>query len=59
VKVYGKLAIGGVVAFALLQLVRPGIPSEPATASIDAPSQVTNILQKSCYSCHSDERRLA
>jgi mono/diheme cytochrome c family protein len=58
-KMYGKLAIGGVVAFALLQLVRPGIPAKPATAAVDAPSQVRHILDQSCYSCHSDERRLA
>jgi mono/diheme cytochrome c family protein len=58
-KTYGKLAIGGVVAFALLQLVRPGIPAKPATAPVDAPSQVRHTLEQGCYSCHSDERRLA
>jgi len=58
-KMYGKLAIGGVVAFGLLQLMRPGIPAKPATAAIDAPSQVRHILEQSCYGCHSDERRLA
>jgi hypothetical protein len=58
-KIYGKLAIGGVGAFALLQLVRPGIPAKPATAAVDAPSQVRQILEQSCYGCHSDERRLA
>jgi hypothetical protein len=57
-KMYGKLAIGGVGAFALLQLVRPGIPAEPATAAVDASTQVRRILEQSCYSCHSDERRL-
>jgi mono/diheme cytochrome c family protein len=58
-KIYGKLAIGGVGAFALLQLVRPSIPVKPPTAAVDAPSQVGHILEQSCYSCHSDERRLA
>jgi mono/diheme cytochrome c family protein len=58
-KMYGKLAVGGVLAFALLQLVRPDIPVKPATAPVDAPSQVRHILDQSCYSCHSDERRLA
>jgi Haem-binding domain/Cytochrome P460 len=56
---YGKLAIGAVVVFALLQLARPGIPAKPATAAVDAPSQVRHILDQGCYSCHSDERRLA
>jgi hypothetical protein len=58
-KIYGKAAIGAVGAFALLQLVRPGIPAKPATAAVDAPSQVNNILDQSCFSCHSEERRLA
>jgi hypothetical protein len=47
------------VAFALLQLVRPGIPSQSATAEVQAPPEVRQVLQKSCYSCHSDERKLA
>ena len=47
------------VAFALLQLARPGIPSQPATAEVQAPPEVRQVLQKSCYSCHSDERKLA
>ena len=58
-RIYGKLVIGGVVAFALLQLVRPSIPAESTTAVVDAPPQVRHILERSCYSCHSDERRLA
>jgi mono/diheme cytochrome c family protein len=57
--IYGKLAITGAVAFAFLQVVRPGIPAQPATAEVDAPPQVRQILERSCYSCHSDERRLA
>ncbi len=58
-KIYGKLAIGAAVAAALLQLVRPGIPAKSAAAEIGAPAQVRDILEKDCYSCHSDERRLA
>jgi mono/diheme cytochrome c family protein len=58
-KVYGKLIIGGAAAFALLQFVRPGIPSPPATAEIQAPPEVRQVLGKDCYSCHSNERRLA
>ena len=51
-----------IVVFALmaaLQLVRPSIPSKPATAEIHVPAQIHETLEKSCYSCHSDERRLA
>jgi Haem-binding domain/Cytochrome P460 len=58
-KTAGKLVIVGVAAFALLQLVHPGIPAEPATAEIQAPPEVRQILEKDCYSCHSDQRRLA
>jgi len=56
---YGKLLMGGVVAFAVLQLVRPAIPTQPAAAEVDVPPNVRNILDQSCYSCHSDQRRLA
>ena len=48
-----------VAAFGLLQLARPGIPSQPATAEVQAPPEVQRVLEKSCYSCHSDERKLA
>jgi mono/diheme cytochrome c family protein len=58
-RIYGKLAIGGAVAFALLQFVRSGIPAKPAAAEVEAPPQVRHILEQSCYSCHSDQRRLA
>jgi Haem-binding domain/Cytochrome P460 len=47
------------VVFALLQLARPGIPSQPATAEVQALPEVRQVLEKSCYSCHSDERKLA
>jgi hypothetical protein len=55
----GKLAIGGALVIVLLQLARPRIQSGPSIAEIQAPPQVRHILQKDCYSCHSNERRLA
>jgi heme-binding protein/cytochrome P460 len=55
----GKLAVAGVAVFALLQLIRPGIPTKPATAEIQAPPEIRSILDKDCYSCHSDQRRLS
>ena len=54
-----KLIIAGVIAFAILQIARPGIPEKPATAEIQAPPEIRRILDKSCYSCHSDQRRLS
>ena len=41
------------------QLVRPDIPSGPATAELQAPAEVKQILYTSCYPCHSTERRLS
>jgi hypothetical protein len=55
----GKWLVGTVGLFLILQLVRPGIPSRPAVAEVNAPAAVMQILRKSCYNCHSDERRLA
>jgi hypothetical protein len=54
-----KLGIAAGALFVLAQLVRPTIPAKPNTAEIQAPPAVRQILNKSCYSCHSDERRLA
>ena len=58
-RTFGKLSVIGVIAFAALQLLRPGIPIEPAIAEIQAPLEVRQVLQKDCYSCHSGERRLS
>jgi hypothetical protein len=58
-KILGGLFVAGVVTFALMQLVRPGIPSKPATAEIEAPPDVKRILEKDCFSCHSDQWRLS
>jgi hypothetical protein len=54
-----KFVIAIAAAFVVLQCVRPGIPSRPATADIQVPPHIHQILQKDCYSCHSDQRRLA
>ncbi len=54
-----KVIVIGLCVFALLQLARPAIPSKPPTAEVQAPPEVRRILDKSCYSCHSDERRLS
>jgi mono/diheme cytochrome c family protein len=58
-KLLGKAAVAGVVVFAALQAVRPAIPAKPAAAEVRASSDVKRILDKDCYSCHSDERRLS
>jgi hypothetical protein len=58
-KTFRKLVVAAVVAFAALQLVRPRIPVLPAAAEVQAPPAVKQILEKDCYSCHSDQRRLS
>src|SRR5580658_4770048 len=58
-KMLGRLFVAGLVTFALMQLVRPGIPARPATAEVQAPPEVRRVLEKDCYSCHSDQRRLS
>jgi hypothetical protein len=58
-KLLARLAVAAVVLLAALQLVRPGIPAKPATAEIDAPPAIKNILEKDCYSCHSDQPKLS
>jgi len=55
----GKLIAAGCAAFALLQLMRPGIPDSPSPAEVQASPEARHILQKDCYSCHSNQRRLA
>src|SRR5580698_3756850 len=55
----GKLIIAGVFVFAILQLVRPSIPVKQAAAELQVPPDIKNVLEKDCYSCHSDQRRLA
>src|SRR5579863_8888216 len=54
-----KLGIATGALFVLAQLVRPTIPAKPATTEIQAPPAIRQILNRSCYSCHSDERRLS
>jgi mono/diheme cytochrome c family protein len=58
-KILGKLAIAGASVFVILQAIRPSIPTQSATAEIQAPPAVLHILQKDCYSCHSSQRRLS
>lgn len=54
-----RLAGAGGAVFLVLQFVRPAIPAGPASAEIQAPPAVKAVLQKDCYSCHSNERRLS
>ncbi|GGH00801.1 cytochrome P460 family protein [Silvibacterium dinghuense] len=54
------LRLGALALFALLvlQLARPKIGFRSTTAPPAYPAQVQAILEKDCYSCHSDENHL-
>ncbi|HVZ85241.1 MAG TPA: cytochrome P460 family protein [Terracidiphilus sp.] len=47
------------VVLAAIQFVHPAIPFGPSTAEIAAPPAVRQVLAKDCFSCHSNENRLA
>jgi hypothetical protein len=40
-------------------LYGPAFPKKPSSAEIQAPLEVRQVLEKSCYSCHSDQRQLS
>jgi heme-binding protein len=54
-----SLLVAGLVIFAALQVVRPGIPVKFATAELQAPPEIRHIFDKNCYACHSDQLRLS
>ncbi|SNS85822.1 Haem-binding domain-containing protein [Granulicella rosea] len=53
------LLFAGVLVFAVLQCVRPSIPAPREIHEVQASREATEVLRTSCYSCHSNERRLA
>lgn len=44
--------------FGAMQLYRPVLTNPPVTAELQAPPEVKQVLQNSCYSCHSNETKL-
>src|SRR5580658_7664505 len=56
---FARIVVAMIAIFAILQVVRPRIPSKPATSELQAPPEVKRILEKDCYSCHSDQSRLS
>jgi hypothetical protein len=58
-RVVGRTIVAVVIVFAVLQLVRPQIPEKPPSAEVQVPPEIRAILERDCYSCHSDQRRLA
>ena len=58
-RILSRIFLAGFILFLVLQCVRPGIPTKAAAGQIQAPPAVRQIIEKDCYSCHSDEKRLA
>jgi cytochrome c553 len=54
-----RVLLGVALVFLSLQLVRPGLGNPGPTTELKAPSEVKQILQSSCYACHSNETHLS
>lgn len=54
-----RIALGGLVAFAAIQLVRPARtnPPEDAAEALHPPEPVREIFERSCNDCHSNHTR--
>jgi cytochrome c551/c552 len=50
-----KLALGALVVFGAMQLVRFERTNPPVTADLRAPAAVLGVLRRACYDCHSNE----
>lgn len=59
IPVAGRLILVAALAFLALQFVHPSIPTRPPAAEIAAPPEVKHVLERSCFSCHSDQTRLS
>lgn len=54
-----KLGLAAAPMFAALQLFRSSIPAPQAGTEIQVSPAIHAVLEKDCYSCHSNQRRLA
>jgi Cytochrome P460/Haem-binding domain len=58
-KAFRWLVVVGCIAFAGIQFIRPKLTNPPATAELQAPLEIKQILRTSCYNCHSNETKLS
>jgi hypothetical protein len=47
------------IAFLGIQFIRPELANSPASADVQVPPEVKQILRTSCYDCHSTETNLS
>ncbi|MBS1662699.1 MAG: heme-binding domain-containing protein, partial [Bacteroidetes bacterium] len=43
----------------VIQFIRPDLDNPPVTGDLKAPAEVSAILRRACYDCHSNETHLA
>ncbi len=56
-KLGGKILLGSVVVFGLIQVPQCQRTNPPVTGEVDAPVEVREVLHRACYDCHSNETR--
>ena len=56
-KLLPKVLLGFAGLVVLLQLIRPSQTNPPVTGEIQAPAEVSAVLKRSCYDCHSNETK--
>jgi len=52
-----RIAFSTLFLLVLIQLWPAGRSNPPTTAGLDAPPEVTSILRRACFDCHSNETR--
>ncbi len=56
----GRIIVGVIVFFILIQVIRPSRTNPPVVASrtleshVDVPPEIQSVLKRSCYDCHSN-----
>ena len=56
-KLVSKVFLGLSVAAVGMQLIRPSQTNPSVTAEIQAPPEVSKLLHRACYDCHSNETK--
>ena len=58
-RIWKRIAIGGVVLFAAIQLWPVRRTNPPVVGDLAAPPEVASVLRRACYDCHSNETHWA
>lgn len=55
----GWLTVAGCIVFVAIQFIRPNLANSEPAADLQAPPEVKQILETSCYNCHSSQTKLS